>query len=82
MSVLGRSTVVIKVNWETISSTEQQYYMFGKTVEHEMKEFARLKIDNYVLLLNYRVKCTSCKHNIMILRNIMPILVVELDGNS
>ena len=56
--------------------------MFGKTVEHEMKEFARLKIDNYVLLLNYRVKCTSCKHNIMILRNIMPILVVELDGNS
>ena len=56
--------------------------MFGKTVEHEMKEFARLKIDNYILLLNYRVKCTSCKHNIMILRNIMPILVVELDGNS
>lgn len=56
--------------------------MFGKTVEHEMKGLARLKIDNYILLLNYRVKCISCKHNEMILRNIILILVVELDGNS
>ena len=60
--------------------------MFGKTVEHKMKGLATLKIDNYILLLNYRVKCTSCKHNIMILRNIMPILVAtqyfKLDGNS
>ena len=50
--------------------------MFGKTVEHEMKGLARLKIDNYILLLNYRVKCISYKHNEMILRNIILILVV------
>lgn len=49
--------------------------MFGKTVEHEMKGLARLKIDNYILLLNYRVKCISCKHNEMILRNIMRIIL-------
>ena len=45
--------------------------MFGKTVEHEMKGLARLKIDNYILLLNYHVKCISYKHNEMILRIIM-----------
>ena len=50
--------------------------MFGKTVEHEMKGLARLKIDNYILLLNYHVKCISYKHNEMILRNIVLILVV------
>ena len=49
--------------------------MFGKTVEHEMKGLARLKIDNYILLLNYRGKCISCKHNEMILRNIMRIIL-------
>ena len=49
--------------------------MFWKTVEHEMKGLARLKIDNYILLLNFRVKCIPCKHNEMILRNIILILV-------
>ena len=47
--------------------------MFGKTVEHKMKGLARLKIDNYILLLNFRVKCIPCKHNEMILRNIILI---------
>ena len=57
--------------------------MFGKTVEHEMKGLARLKIDNYILLLSYRVKCISYKHNEMILRNIvLTTQYFKLDGNS
>ena len=51
--------------------------MFGKTVEHEMKGLARLKIDNYILLLNYRVKCISYKRNEMISTQYF-----KLDGNS
>ena len=54
--------------------------MFGKTVEHEMKGLDRLKIDNYILLLSYRVKCISYKHNEMILRNTTQYF--KLDGNS
>ena len=59
--------------------------MFGKTVEHEMKGLARLKIDNYILLLNYRVECISYKQNEMILikyhayfsRGILNLMVIH-----
>ena len=51
--------------------------MFGKTVEHEMKGLARLKIDNHILLLNYRVKCIPCKNNEMIQRNFFDLMLLH-----